>query len=358
MATMNIQLYLFLIFLFPISSSAQIFMIETIEKKTESGAILSFPRLMDGTCQSEKINKYLQALELDLILTKEESDPFKNINAEKMDHLDFEILVNDESLFSILFKKERCHSACQYDYSSYSFDANTGNALGWADLFNPYKLKELDQLVKEKMIRFLNDKIESQEATIEYLSGEELMNTQYLIQQIKTCKTYVETADNIGHEDLILSDHSISFNGWECPHLQEQPSDYLESYCNWLPYSLFEDYLTDYGKSVFGFSQQKTSSSNNYGKLYSGTVDNQYPISLILYPYTDDETIIRAAYVYDKYGAIIPIRGQFNNNQLSLNSFNNSETFDLTFTPDGLVGFWTNERTQKQFPIMLKYECD
>lgn len=247
----------------------------------------------------ERINIYLQLMELDQLLLTPEGNPFKEIQYEEdgqltgIDHWSFQMLRNDRRVLSLSVDKAWIGLRYNWDRVYYNFDSQTGEYVTMSALFAEDKAGVETVLEKHYLLRL--DEL-YQDSTLTKSDRENLAKVADTDWQnmvgfsILPEGLLVDLFSQLYHWDQAIFGDEISFL---VPWAALQP--YLSSYGLWL----LSDDRDPFERPNFPHRHQ----------VMQGTI-GQYPIVFILYntPNALYESFM-AKYAYSKYGKAISLYG-------------------------------------------------
>ena len=146
-----------------------------------------FPILTGGdSLISQKVNSFLTQRLLDLEYGQQQKSIFENVwgkegSPASLYYLDYELLILNNSLYSVKISAEGCAAYCEYFEEYYTFDLVTGNHLELTDLLNQKGQKLLiNDMINHKKVKMDEKIVEADsvlaienlsEADLEYYTG-------------------------------------------------------------------------------------------------------------------------------------------------------------------------------------------
>lgn len=158
----------------------------------------------------------------------------------------------------------------------------------------------------------------------------------------------------MNHQFILSNDSIFISNNPNCfPHVSQNCNFGSSKY---LRINEIKDYLSDYGKWLFGLSDSYQNVKPYFH--FVGKIDDKYKISLSIFNGIDD--IVVGDYFYWKQNEKILLKGQIESGStlLVLDEFvNNSKTGSFELEWDDFLystdGFWYNSSKEKKFSVKL-----
>jgi hypothetical protein len=284
--------------------------------------------------------------------------------SRSLTNLSFQVLRNDERIFSILFDAEGCGAYCEGFSTPLAFDSNTGRLLTDIDLFTDQGRKDLSMEIakrNQETIRNQLAKLQNIKSSSEGLSGEDIANA---------IEMYTECLGNWQSKDwqkwvgkMEFRADGIVFEHGRCSIHALQALDDLGDLRNAFSYVALKPRLTPYGRNVLlGEATAGGEPVSPVGQLLKGTLAGKMQITLYLEKpegvNLDNNSEINGYYFYDRYRKPLKIRGKFQNGKIILDEFDQSETaqaeFILTNQHGSLQGEWKSRDGAKI--LAVKFE--
>ena len=332
----NIIIILISLTPFLIYGQNDFFSIQEIKK----GEDFSFP-ILKTTSDNEatnKINQFLQISELEMLKGYEDSNIFEHVSENDgtiyggKTSLNYSIESNNAKILSLIFQEVSCGITCSYWINHYNFNPKNGDLIQLKDLFTENGFKYFkNTIAKKRTIAF--------KETIKDFKKETRENLEYVV----SC--YQE--DNL--ENFFIKNDNIYIEGLNCFNKHDKFYD-IETILK-ITLKEFQTYLNDYGKALFSISNESIIHyrSNSIHQLFSGTIAGQN-VLLVLKPTYENN--VMAEYVYLKYGKGIFLKGEFNNNLLTLTEldkeFNEIAKIEATFDKNKIMGSWISVDKNKK----------
>ncbi len=230
------------------------FKIDTVKLKRELRIDISFPilRLLKDTTTSRKINEYLQFNELHKTGYKGESNdlfsevaPIADSNSADYMFINFSIISNTARVFSVPFGHTSCGATCYYWSAYYNFNPGNGDTILLSDLFTTEGYSLIKKAASEQRTSLLykaSNSIKYAELAIDTI---ELSYWDAVVAEYKR-------DDLIG--DFLIKDTSIFVDG--SGFIMKNERVLVGSISARIDISFFKNYLNDYGKAVFGVTDE------------------------------------------------------------------------------------------------------
>ena len=258
-------------------------------------------------------------------------NPFGTVDNE--DEYRYEIGANNSRVLSLSITG--AHSGMGYHVSNYdfNFDSHTGNPID----FNKVMGVEGQTRLRKALYKVWKESIKPN------------LNDSNFADEYKECLANAEQITELDIRRMLITDNTIRVWGGSCldgTELREDqtavPRDF--SFGQLLPM------LTNYGFSLF----VRQPASGPFQILLRGTVDNKYPISLVLFP--DQGDAIKGQIVYDRFGTPINVKGTMTRNNLLFNELDEQglpiSEIKAIWVGSMLSGIFTNLKTKKQMTFL------
>lgn len=315
--------------------------------KTLSYNDFSFPifdRQEDSTT-TLKINQLLQLSELELLYGYQENNLFESVRVDPGTiyggkvSMSYQILSNTPKMLSIKFDESSCGATCAYWVRYYNFNAGNGDLVQLKDCFTADGFVIFRQHVVNKR----KAKFKKELNKLDPAYKDDLNDVLGRFEQ-----------DDL--TDYYIKDSMIVIDGENNLYKNEKGFD-LDMLTKFY-LSEFKDYLNDFGRAVFGITNDSMSGyhSSTLPQLFEGAIDTSLQIILVLnYDY---ENKMRGVYAYKKYGRGIFIDGELNNDTLILTEYDNdfdvNGHIDAVFDGYWIDGTWSNKDETKMLSIVAK----
>ena len=377
---MTIKLFTctFLAFLICSVTKAQ-FSIETItETNAYNHADYQFPVITDQRQAARRINDYLQLVELQLIVGKQDSLIFERDwptqeNFHRRQFFEFEILGNNERLLVLETSYEWCSAYCEFGSSHYVFDAANGNLVDLCELFTEAGYEMYEEKIKAaRRLRLQNEIIQTYQNEAELTqSTKEEVRPEYTESMTldlddvreeraiyEACMSDIEQYPL--YRSYYVTEQSIVSTRVRCSAHVNQALDNVGSFQDSLSIAEVALLLSAYGKKLLLGEVSPATSRTLTGKVYRGSIAGKYPIKLLLKD-IDEDNSVEGYYAYEKTGKAILLSGSIKDGFITLTESdkagNNTGTLSFRFTDDRqrVIGHWTSPQG-KVLPLELFYE--
>lgn len=244
------------------------------------------------TAVSRRMNDFMQLALLQKLIRPGDARPF----AEALYNpgnlyggivsIDYRVTTNTPRVFSIVFDLASSGMTMHYWRVHFMFNAATGELIHEDDLFTPEGKERFMRLATKRMIAHADAVIDSTYRD-EFPGWYAPINAFDLDGlYLKKSRLYLDRFSQLSKNEQFAGDPTISFSAAE-----------------------LDRHLTDYGKAVLGSSSTPMSDfrSGTLPQLWSGCVDESYPIIVILRP---DPEELRGVYCYTRYGLGIDLAGE------------------------------------------------
>jgi hypothetical protein len=360
---MSTKHLVFLLWFSALSASGQKARFRDIALK-EDGVELKFPVVMlPDSVISERINAYLQINMLYQTTVKAPgSKVFSRIKwtpqQSGLDELDYTVLMNNGKILSFLFDGEGMGAHPSPFQTYYQFDMQSGYPILAEQLFTQEGLLRLDEDIRGKrniLISKHMKELPNDTAKDDALDSSDL---EFIKVSLNGCDTGEE------HSHLSIVETGLEFHTGQClPHLIEGADEDLV--VRYSPQQL-GTWLSDYGNDLIlarrngRKARVKTDSTSLalVGEPMNGTV-GKYAIvmqleSAVAWPGQE----VLGFYYYESRGIKIGLSGYFKDNVLTLKETDDAGevtgTFSGTFENGIYSGTWTNPKTKKTLPFVVK----
>lgn len=302
---------------------------------------------------TKKINQTLQISELEILKGFEEKSIFERISYDgggiygAKVSIGFKVYDNNSKVLSVKLDESSCGATCAYWVKYYNFNSGNGDLIQLKDLFTEKGFEKFFAFATRRRIAQLQKEIRklhpSERGDFEGITG------SYKADDL--------TDFYIKNNDLYIDgENSFSKN-------QKFASVEIKRISRFKP-SEFNSYLNDYGKSLFGTSNNvvKKYRSNVLPQLFQGKIGNQ---TVVMVLNTGYENEIKAEYIYSKYGKGIYLEGKINANELSLTEKlpKPNETGFINYVDNGFIkakfdgqnitGNWTSGDKTNTYELKL-----
>lgn len=292
-----------------------------------------------------KINQLLQLSELDLLYGYQKNNIFESVSVDPGTiyggkvRMSYQIFSNTDKVLSVKFDNSSCGATCAYWVRYYNFNAGNGDLIQLKDCFTVDGFVSFKKHVVNK--RTAKFKKELKKVNPEFRDD---LNDVF------------GRFDQDDLTDYYIKDSMIVIDG-ENSLFKNQKGFNLDMYTKFY-LSEFKDYLNDFGRAVFGITDDSMSGyrSSSLPQLFEGAIDTSLQIILVLnYDY---ENKMRGVYAYKKYGRGIFFDGELNNDTLTLIEYN--DDFDINGHIDAMYdgfsidGTWSNKDETKMLTIIAK----
>jgi hypothetical protein len=274
----------------------------------------------------------------------------------------FQVLQNDDRLFSVLFDGEGCGAYCESFQRPLAFDRATGRLLTDADLFTEAGRDALIlELVKrnQKAIQDQIAKIQGKN-TSEFGSPED---KEVAIDMYQSCLgnwQSKEWRNWIGNMEF--HPRELLFVHGRCSNHVLQGLDDLGDLRNSYAYAALKPWLSDYGRRLLLSEKNEGKPASALGQWLKGTIGGKTRISLYLTKpyqgYVDKESEIHGYYFYDRYRKPLKLQGKRKDGKFFLGEFDGKEIAQAAMILQndgngGLYGQWKSRGGKKVLEIKL-----
>ncbi|MCE3076701.1 hypothetical protein [Chryseobacterium gwangjuense] len=305
-----------------------------------------------------KINTFLQVNELEYI-PNSGSDPFKLVSTGTTSYSNYvyfyswDKLETPKNILSIALDGE-ASGAYPEGFSIWkNFDLRTGNLINAQDLFQNQSIKTVERLIEQKVKKRVNDFLAELKSAKN--PSEE---TEEQIGIYEGCFTEVSLYDI----RYFFGKDKLTFVAGRCSNHATRALDDLGSHELEFTYKELEKYWSPYAKNLLSGSEKidRTSFSN---KLYKGTIDGKYPITVLINQINEDNSF-SASYWYDKNKKLISWSGELINNHFSMteDDYHSEElkqwipraNIEADAKGNKMIGTWQDYKTKKYLKLELE----
>ncbi|WP_312389010.1 hypothetical protein [Chryseobacterium sp.] len=305
-----------------------------------------------------KINTFLQVEQLEHIPGAEEN-PSKLVLSGKTSYSNYvyfyswEKMDTPQNILSIAIDGE-ASGAYPEGFSIWkNFDLRTGNLINAKDLFQSNSIKTVENLIQKKVKKEINDFLvqlksdkNPSEEVKDQISIYEECYTDYKLESIR----------------YYFGKDKIRFIAGRCSNHAMRALDELGDHVVDIPYKDLDKYWSSYAKNLLSGSEKidKTSLDN---KLYKGTIDGKYPITVLFDQIYDDDSL-SVKYWYNKNKKLIEWHGKLKGNHLSLleSDYYSEETrmwilkaaIEADLEGNKITGTWQDYNTKKYLKLELE----
>ena len=276
----------------------------------------------------------------------------------RLGYLEYRILRNDNSVFSIKFDFEGCGAYCEHSDLPLAFDATTGRRLQSMDLFSAAGRKALFRTIKTQNQAAIRKQLAlSQRAKpTKNRTQDELDQATSMYQSCLQESSY----DYTGAMHF-LSDAIVFIHG-RCSNHAMLALDDLGDLRNRFTYERLSPWLTAYGRALLLGEGAGGQPTWPFGQVFHGTMGDKTPITMYLRDRDDDITdkysAVSGHYFYDRYRKPIALNGNWSNGKLSMKESDGDKpphaTITLIVNPNGLQGEWKSIDGKKT--LRVKFE--
>lgn len=321
----------------------------------KSGTIdLSFPIFSNSSNKyaASKINQMLQISELKILKGFETESLFEKISYDGggiyggSTHIKFKVHDNNDRVLSIKFDQSSCGATCTYWVTYYNFNSGNGDSVQLKDLFTEKGYQKFFDFVTKRRTANLRKELVKKVET----------------EQRENYSNIIDCYERSDLEDYFVKNNLLFIDGENCFH-KSQKFDGIETVSQFKS-SEFEAYLNAYGKTLFGLTNRAVEKyrSNFLPQLFHGKIGNQNVLLVLNNGYED---VVRAEYVYSKYGNGIYLEGKIQGkllslveklpkpNETGLINYVDNGFIEANFDGRNITGTWTNQDKTKIYNLAL-----
>lgn len=275
---------------------------------------------------------------------------------------EFELARHDGRVLAIKFTVEGCGAYCEGYEVFYHFDVRNGYAMDLRDLLTPAGRAAASRLVVEHRKRLYTEQIkslkkEAADKRKQGLQADALQDIEDRIPLNQECLKYEQRADRattlLDYAKFRLEDSGIVLWTERCSnHAQRALDDVADVETPLAPKDLAA-WLTPYGKAIVLGQGDALPPASPFGQVLRGKIAGA-PVTMALSRPHDGS--LTGAYVYDKYGRTIPLRGKIVGNAVEMTEGEKEEdqaTLTLTLRGTALTGQWQGKG--KKVPVALDW---
>jgi len=302
---------------------------------------------------TEKINQALQISELEILKGFETKSIFERISSDgggiygAKVSISFKVYDNNSKVLSVKLDESSCGATCAYWVKYYNFNSGNGDLIQLKDLFTEKGFEKFFAFATKRRITQLQKEIRklppSERGDFEGISG-----------------SY--EADDL--TDFYIKNNVLYIDGENSFSKNQKFASVEINRISRFKLSEFKSYLSDYGKSLFGMSNNavKRYRSNVLPQLFQGKIGDQTVVMVLNTGYKDE---MKAEYIYSKYGKGIYLEGKINANELSLTeklpkpnekgfiNYVDNGFIEAKFDGQKIIGTWTNSDRTKVYDLIL-----
>lgn len=174
----------------------------------------SFPYVFGADDEiSTRINYLLQSQALKMLVKEKTSNPSEAIQPEST-FIDYQVLRNDDRVFTIQINMEGCGEYCEYYQQYFSFNSSTGDIINVKDVLTKSGYLEAKIALTEERQQMLKDHISNKQEELKTSSDPESM----LAEQIEMFQYCLESRDTSSFQfnRFYLKESSITFVEGRC----------------------------------------------------------------------------------------------------------------------------------------------
>ncbi|WP_326980903.1 hypothetical protein VUJ46_11330 [Chryseobacterium sp. MYb264] len=305
-----------------------------------------------------KINTFLQVDQLEYIPGSGES-PSKLVLSGKTSYSNYvyfyswEKMETPQNILSIAIDGEAT-GAYPEGFSIWkNFDLRTGNLINAKDLFQPDSRKLIENLIQKSVKKEINDFL------VELKSEKD--PSSEVADQISI---YEECYTNYKLESIryYFGKDKLRFIAGRCSNHAMRALDELGDHVVDIPYKDLDTYWSSYAKNLLSGSEKVDKTSLDH-KLYKGSIDGKYPITMLIDQVYDDGSL-SAKYWYNKNKKLIEWHGKLKGNHVSLleSDYYSEETrmwilktaIEADIKGNKITGTWQDYNTKKYLKLELE----
>lgn len=313
-----------------------------------------FPLIESNSLAANRINDYLWGGQLSVLPGLYKGKPYdyallpEGNSIQGTDFIAYQVIRNDAKIFSVKIRSEYTGAGINNYEHIYNFNPQTGNPLIFMDFFTDSGYLE----IREKIINNRKHRLQVYLKTLDTTANGNIEPETYKIY--KNCLEAMDDEDPNG-DDMIVEKDSLILTMASCGYTHYfQATDAAKVYENRLPVRSLLPYMNAYGRCFFTESDTKCPANENQQMVFKGTIDNRYPITLVIYSYY--ENTCDAAYFYDKEGKAISLFGVVDEDgsiKFHTDGDQNKEYMALKKTSEGgFKGSWS--KGKRTYPVALK----
>ncbi|SDI60011.1 hypothetical protein [Pseudomonas panipatensis] len=291
------------------------FQIDSLTATHPSGSRYRFPLLRDTSPAAQKINLWLQGMELHKLPGRYRTAAFEDIwppadSEQGVTALDYSVISNAPGYLSIGFAGEYMGAYPSQNTYSYTFDAASGTPIDLGDLFTPQGLQALRADAVAQRVK----RIEAFLAGQQVEQGVQLRtdDTETADEQralYTDCLPFIRD-DDLNYNDLQLGSERLTLVRELCaPHVAQAIDD-LGEYRNSWRYQDLREQLSDYGRCLL--LERRSDCRRPDARVagaFRGTLGGRYPITLVIRRRIASDAL-EAGYFYDKHATFIELSGE------------------------------------------------
>jgi hypothetical protein len=300
-----------------------------------------------------KINQMLQISELEILRGFETESIFERISVDgggiygSKVEIKFIVQNNSRKMLSVKFDESSCGATCAYWVKYYNFNSGNGDLIQLKDLFTEKGFEKFFAFVTKRRIAQLKNEI--RKLPPDERSGFEGISGSY-------------EADDL--TDFYIKNNVLYIDGENSFSKNQKFASVEIKRISRFKLSEFKSYLSDYGKSLFGMSNNavKRYRSNVLPQLFQGKIGDQTVAMVLNTGYKDE---MKAEYIYSKYGKGIYLEGKINATELSLTeklpkpnekgfiNYVDNGFIEAKFDGQNITGNWTSSDKTKTCELKL-----
>lgn len=305
-----------------------------------------------------KINTFLQVNQLEYIPGSTEN-PFKLVSTGTTSYSNYiyfyswEKLETPKNILSIALDGE-ASGAYPEGFSIWkNFDLRTGNVINAKDLFQPGSIKTVEHIIQKQVKKRIDDFL------AELKAGKNLSEeSQEQISIYENC--FVD--HTLEYIEFYFGKDQLTFVAGRCSNHAMRALDDLGSHVVEIPYKDLEKYWSSYARNLLSGSEKidRTGFSN---KLYKGTIDGKYPITVLINHINDDNSF-SASYWYNKNKKLISWSGELVHGHFSMkeDDYHSEELkqwipraiIEADAKGNTIIGTWQDYKTKKYLKLELE----
>ncbi len=279
--------------------------------------------------------------------------------------MDFNVLRNDNDIFSIAIDAEGCGAYCENYTRNYNFDTRTGRLLTVGDLVTASGARALWKKVNlEKKRRYSNMiKQLQRERKARLKSGvidpnddseDRIGLNEYCLTQVESALSSAKLSERDLHSYKLsmAADKSLVLTAGRCSNHASRALDDVGDVDLKIPLEQQEPYLTPYGKALLLGQGNAKAPETPFRPVLRGKVGGADVTMWLIHDYGS----LSGVYQYDKYRKLIQLSGKRSGSSFELvERAGEAETgsFRLTHSGTKLTGQWSAKG--KQLPASLNW---
>jgi hypothetical protein len=319
---------------------------------------------------AQNINTILQVSELMHPPGKYKKHPFEKVMRDTanccamVSYYDWERPGRFSNILSLKLTGEATGAYSEGFENFYHFDLQTGQPIGLRDMFTKEGWQKIAQKANQRVKKQLQDFLKeiNKDLQKKNLKDDEKEMLEDQKSMYDNCLSYNKFDGETEYRSFYFTRDSFYVIAGRCSNHAMRAIDDLDEFVIGFKQTEIASGFTEYGKNILSGKLISSPPLNLSNKLFSGLINNKYPVSFYLQRIYSDGSAA-ATYWYEKQKMLIEMSGSVKRSRIQFTEYDDEKKsdrrvergfFDLVW--DGgfkLTGTWTDRRTGNKLPVSL-----